>query len=591
MTSLRGTLFAAIRSLVRGKSFLKVLLLRRTEETPAIQAPEDTAPTEVESPSASLSPSASTPLSTPLSSSPSSTPSSAATTIPISQQINTTRPVADFLSEAEELLLRPVESARLGLFSRQLKDQYRERLFASPACMLPSYNHQLPNGQEFGRYLCLDVGGSTLRVALIELHGQNRKELEEPESNILCIQTVKITPDVKRLEGMQFFDWVAFHIAETVSKVGGVKNAADEALPMGLAWSFPIEQTSLRGGLLQGMGKGFHAADSLEGQDLGDIIQTACTSYGLCVELAAIVNDSAAALLSEAYVRTSTRFSLILGTGVNMAVHLPVSMIGRPKFGSRPEAWFDSASHVIVNTELSMFGCGLLPTMRWDMLLKADHLRPDFQPLEQMVSGYYLGEICRFALIEATTTTGLFRGILPPSLLKPYSLDTETLSIIESDSSPSLEEATAIFHSRHPCIDGSAPTKADIATVRALASLVSQRSAAIVAAAVYAMWLLKIETEGELQHGLADSSEGMLARRHADAAKAELSIMHERTAVAFNGSVLERYPRYLEQCQGILNELLLGDAKAGEPAGVIEMVPAKESSLLGAAVSLACLKA
>lgn len=179
------------------------------------------------------------------------------------------------------------------------------------------------------------------------------------------------------------------------------------------------------------MGKGFLAADSLMGQDLGDIIQTACMSHGLRVELAAIVNDSAAALLSEAYVRTSTRFSLILGTGVNMAVHLPVPMIGRSKFGSRPEAWFDAASHVIVNTELSMFGCGLLPTMRWDALLKADHPKPDFQPLEQMVSGYYLGEVCRFALLEATATTGLFGGVVPPSLLKPYALDTETLSIME----------------------------------------------------------------------------------------------------------------------------------------------------------------
>lgn len=154
-----------------------------------------------------------------------------------------------------------------------------------------------------------------------------------------------------------------------------------------------------------------------------------------------------------------------------------------------------------------------------------------------------------------------------------------------------MEAATAVFHARHPCSDGLAPAEADIVTVRTLASMISQRSAAIIAAAVYAMWLLKIETEGEFQHVLAGSADGTPARQNADAAGAELSIMHERTAVAFNGSVIERYPGYLEKCQGILNGLLLGDANVDAPTGVIEMVPAKESSLLGAAVSLACLKA
>ena len=178
------------------------------------------------------------------------------------------------------------------------------------------------------------------------------------------------------------------------------------------------------------MGKGFRAADSLLGQDLGEIIQTACIGRGLQVELAAIVNDSAATLLSEAYNHTTTRFGLILGTGVNIAVHLPVPTVGRAKFGTRSAAWFDEASHVIINTELGMFGHGILPVTRWDALLNAGHPKPEFQPLEHMVSGYYLGEIARFALLEAVETAGLFGGVVPPSLLTPYALDTETLSVM-----------------------------------------------------------------------------------------------------------------------------------------------------------------
>ncbi len=180
------------------------------------------------------------------------------------------------------------------------------------------------------------------------------------------------------------------------------------------------------------MGKGFVAADSLLGQDLGEVIQTACNGKGLNVEVFAIVNDSTAGLLSQAYINPSTRFSLILGTGVNIAVHMPVNTIGPAKYGKRPDSWYEKASHVIVNTELGMFGKGLLPLTRWDRQLNDGHPRPDFQPLEHLVSGYYLGEICRFALIEAIETTGIFGGVLPPSLAKPYSLDTQTLSLVEA---------------------------------------------------------------------------------------------------------------------------------------------------------------
>lgn len=192
-----------------------------------------------------------------------------------------------------------------------------------------------------------------------------------------------------------------------------------------------FRQTSLKSGRLRNMGKGFLAAEGLIGQDLGEVVKAACQAKGLKVELAAIVNDSTAALLSEAYINEATRFSLILGTGVNIAAHLPIPTISREKYGIRPKGWFDKASHVVVNTELGMFGKDILPITRWDRMLTANHPRPEFQPLEHLVSGYYLGEMCRYILIEAINTTGIFGGVLPPSLAKQYSLDTQTLSIIE----------------------------------------------------------------------------------------------------------------------------------------------------------------
>jgi hexokinase len=190
-------------------------------------------------------------------------------------------------------------------------------------------------------------------------------------------------------------------------------------------------QTSLRSGRLQGMGKNFLAAHGLLGQDLGDLIQASCSKRGLNVRLNAIVNDSTATLLSKAYGDSTTRLALILGTGVNVAAYVPVHVLSSPKFGVRPLEWHDSAKHVIVNTELSMFGAGILPITKWDEDLKASHPRPDFQPLEYFVGGGYLGEIMRLILLDGIETAGLFSGVIPSNLKERYSLSTDTISVIE----------------------------------------------------------------------------------------------------------------------------------------------------------------
>ena len=180
------------------------------------------------------------------------------------------------------------------------------------------------------------------------------------------------------------------------------------------------------------MGKGFMAADGLLGHDLGDLIQDACSRRGLNVHLNAIVNDSAATLLTRAYIDDTTRYGLILGTGVNASVHLPVDALASTKYGVRPQEWHDAAKYVIVNTELSMFGGGILPLSRWDQDLNAHHAKPEFQPLEHFVSGGYLGEVARLILVEGIKSVGLLGGKVPASLEQRYSLDSEVISRMQA---------------------------------------------------------------------------------------------------------------------------------------------------------------
>lgn len=147
----------------------------------------------------------------------------------------------DFLESVGVLFKKELENERLWVLSRGLRSQITASLIDNPLCMLPSYSHQLPTGCERGRYLALDVGGSTFRVALIELLG---KENKGQEFRILKRKTVKISHAIKQLKGTLFFDWMAERIADTLS--GKQVNTAghdisEMPLSMGLAWSFPIE--------------------------------------------------------------------------------------------------------------------------------------------------------------------------------------------------------------------------------------------------------------------------------------------------------------------------------------------------------------
>jgi hexokinase len=441
--------------------------------------------------------------------------------------------------------------------------------------MIPAYSYRLPTGQESGQFLTLDVGGSTLRVAVVELKGRHGDLKSSTE--IVSIRNFYIDKAIKDLVGVAFFDWMAARIVETTSIGLKKTQSPSHPLPMALAWSFPIEQTSLGTGRLQGMGKGFMAAEGLLGQDLGELLKTACKNHGVNVEVQAILNDSTACLLSECYMQPSTRFGLILGTGFNVAAYLPVPTVGRAKYGSRPQSWFDNASHVVVNTELSMFGHDILPLTKWDRLVLESLPRPDFQPLEYLVSGMYLGEIVRLVLIDAIESTGVFGGVVPPSLRVRHGLGTDTLAVFESDLTPELAEARVAFSARHPSIQ--APTTSDLFVLKSLASIVSTRSSALVATSVYALWDFRREAQKEY---ITSLPEGSALRTHTED-DMRLSL---HTTVGFNGGVIEKYPGYLNNCQQYINQLV--DSAEFSKRGSITLAPAKESSLLGAAVALAC---
>ncbi|KAF2236741.1 actin-like ATPase domain-containing protein [Viridothelium virens] len=469
------------------------------------------------------------------------------------------RTLDDFLREVRKLFEAPLNPTNLLAISGKLQEQFHERLEASNICMLPSYNHTLPTGHERGTYLALDVGGSTFRVALVKLGGVGEKSME-----IKTMQCHKIGNSVRLLEGHAFFDWMAARIQETLDGYDKSVAHGSESLPMGLSWSFPIEQTSIRSGTLLQMGKGFCATHGVQGSDLADLIMQACTKMNLNVRMEAIVNDSTATLLSRAYQDNTTRMALILGTGTNAAIHLPTTALARAKFGERPQSWHDKADHVLVNTEFSVFGKNILPTTRWDDYLNITHMHPDFQPFEHLISGRYLGEIVRLIMLEATQSAGLFDGHMPESLLQPYNLDTGILAAFESDDTPDLSKASLIFQKAHPL--STTPSYADLLFVRQVSYLVSHRAATYLATGIHALCSLRTHSEG-LQAATAG-----------------------HINIGCNGSVIEKYPNFRVTTQAVLDQLIERDGgpKRGKDGGV-SLEIANESAIFGAAVAVCCV--
>lgn len=464
----------------------------------------------------------------------------------------------DFASEVRGLLEAPLQLECSLSMSGRLQEEYWKKLQSSDISMLPSYQHTLPAGNETGDYLALDVGGSTFRIALVRL---GAKRIGEDGMQVRRIRSFVIDKTIRDLQGQAFFDWMAERIGDMLAEYNHINGTHDARLQMGLAWSFPVEQTSPRTGRLLAMGKGFNATHGVEGEDLSELVMRSCRARGLNVEMRAIVNDGAATLLSQAYRDPSTRMSLILGTGMNAAVFLPVSALGSGKFGQRPDSWYAAAKHVLVNTEMSMFGKPVWPVTRWDEELNDQHMLPSFQPLEYLVTGRYLGEIVRLIMVEAITTAGMFKGEMPSRLEEAYSLDTRILAAFQSDGSANLAKAKAVFLQAHALC--SPPRLNELQFIRDVSQLVAQRAAVYLATALHALWTVRTTAEG-LEPG--ESS---------------------HVTIACDGTIVEKYPDFRESCQRHLDELCV---LSGTSKGAVTLEMAPESSIFGAAVAVCCLE-
>ncbi len=245
---------------------------------------------------------------------------------------------------------------------------------------------------------------------------------------------------------------------------------------------------------------------------------------------------------------------------MNAAIHLPIPSLHPSKLARRPLPEHPSVTHVLTNTELSMYGKNIFPTTRWDEYLNDHHTLPNYQPYEYLVAGGYMGEIVRLIIVEATRKANLFRGRLPSSLAMPYILNTKTLALIENDNSHDLTDTISLLHQRHPSIHK--PTPRDAYFIQQTIRFVTNRSIAYFATGIHA--LASLLQELEYNTGLQDNL--------------------DHISIGCDGSVINKYPMYMERAQEILDQMFTRWDSAGKSV-ILEKT--QDSAVLGAGIAAA----
>lgn len=430
-----------------------------------------------------------------------------------------------------------------------------------------------------GRYLAIDIGGTNLRVGFVELladgpsnegvsvdeKGFSSFAAHSPRLRRLLEHSWPIGDQLKNLNSENLFDFIGDRIAVVVQlacKEWGFK--PEDELPMGVAFSFPMEQTSLQEATLMPMGKGF-ALDSKV--DLGAYLHAGYEKYRgrelPRISVAAIANDAVASLVSFVYQYRAMNhqkacMALICGTGTNATIPLRLSTLKeskRPNTVSVIPGRTAEDPAIAVNTEWSINGTQTVLTSldvitKWDRSLNMTVERPGFQPLEYMTSGRYLGELGRI-IFEEYLVEVLKVGILqlPFQMRQPWSMSTTFLSHFkprDDQDDPLVEQLRRQFptakkeHAKSSTDEEFEWTPEMADALYRIALAIEQRAAGLMAGYTIGLLTLAEDLPPPPRKGISLPS-----------------VPVKELAVGYTGGCITGFQNYLQDCQGFLDRVIL----------------------------------
>lgn len=438
--------------------------------------------------------------------------------------------------EAEFSLSKQKLKELTNLFQEELENGLKRSDAILKA--LPTFVFNLPKGTEIGKFLTVDLGGTNLRIGLVELLGSGQFTIKKDS---------KVIPDgLKSGSGKEIFKFIAQNI-ETFLEHPEIE--AELPLKLGFTFSFPVQQESLAHGTILGWSKEIEGKDVI-GMDAVALLQESLHSLGLDIAVEALVNDTVGTLLAQIYRDDRTRMSVILGTGSNAAYVERCSQI--PKLKGK----FNNG-RTVINIEWGSFGdgcsCTILPSTRFDRILDLESKNANYQRYEKMMSGMYLGEIFRLILVEAVNKEILITS--SDLISKPYGIKTKDMSKFHAEFiNENIENCKMIIKGKFGI---NIRSDAEVQMLSKLCEIISLRSCYLCAVGITAV------------------------HRHLLSWLSKEKIF----SVALDGALYQKYPNYSKILQDLVCEMDM-DGGAADACRVV-LVMAEDLSSIGAAAAIA----
>ena len=391
-----------------------------------------------------------------------------------------------------------------------------------------------------------------------------------------------IQEHLKNENAESLFAWIGGCIASVVRE--GCKSfdlPRDVPLPMGVTFSFPMEQDSLSEAKLMSMGKGFAITSKLDlGSQLVKGYEKGRTHDLPPIRITAIANDSVSTLVSVIYEFDAGEnqrpvIGLICGTGSNATLALKLSSLHPSKRPAKVNVLPGQNGgdvKIAVNTEWSINGTA--PPMRklgliscWDDQLSQSVEYPGFQPLEYMTAGRYLGELGRIMLIDyVKNVLHLDERTLPRKLLRKFEPHNTTfLSHYRPGGEHSLLDLLRTEFPVENEKDSSFQWTEQVAEpLYHIAKAIEVRAAGIIAAAIVGL----LHCADELPLPSRDQVNG--------GGKSEL-------VVGYTGGCITNFQDYLADCQKFLDDIIQADYGANAPVRVV-LRPCHDGGIKGAGI-------
>lgn len=450
--------------------------------------------------------------------------------------------------------------------------------------------------------MAVDLGGTNFRVCSIQLHGNTTFSLTQSKVAIPHeLMVAKTSSELFSFLAKQIELFLKAHHEEHYAgtlkrrETGEGGFTEEEIFNLGFTFSFPVRQIGINKGMLMRWTKGFDIEDAV-GKDVCALLQTEIDKLHLPVKVAALVNDTVGTLMARSYTspgKTGTLLGAIFGTGTNGAYVEKLNKVTKLTKATDAGEYDQSTGEMVVNTEWGSFDNSLrtLPNTPYDAELDKNSVNPGIQMFEKRVSGMFLGELLRLALVRLIKDPAvpLFKDDNSSSndvhsttqihdnspIWKQWGLDTSFLSVCAGDTSPGYRMVRQTLDKEY---DVSAVSAEDAEAVREIALAIGRRAARLSAVAIGAIVIntgrLNSSTSGT---ATTEDKSGI------NPSRGDANNIPEEDVIdiGVDGSLVEFYPNFEDHIRQALREIpQIGDY--GEKR--IRIGIAKDGSGVGAAL-------